>query len=77
MDLGRRIQAWREARGLSQRKLAGLVGVTPQAVCMWEKEAIWQNLPSTRNLTKLVKVFGISMERFYGPLPRPKKKAAA
>jgi transcriptional regulator with XRE-family HTH domain len=77
VDIGRRITAWREAKGLSQRKLAALVGVTPQAVCMWEKEATWQNVPSTRNLTKLVAVFGITMERFYGEVPKPKKKAAA
>jgi transcriptional regulator with XRE-family HTH domain len=77
VDIGRRITAWREAKGLSQRKLAQLVGVTPQAVCMWEKATPWQNLPSTRSLTKLVAVFGITMERFYGDPPKSKKKAAA
>jgi hypothetical protein len=44
---------------------------------MWEKQAAWQNVPSTRNLTKLVEVLGITMERFYGDVPKPKKRAAA
>lgn len=77
MNLGLRIAAWRKERGLSQRKLAALIGVTPQAVCMWESKKDWQNMPSTRSLTKLVEVLGVTMERFYGPLPKSKKRAAA
>ena len=76
MDLGARINVWRRHRKLSQRRLAALVGVTPQAVCMWEKQAKYENVPSTRNLAKLVEVLGVSMTRFYGPLPKLRKVAS-
>jgi transcriptional regulator with XRE-family HTH domain len=79
MELGPRIAAWRKHRGLSQRKLAALIEVTPQAVCMWESGASWRNLPSTKNLNKLVAALGLTMQRFYGPPPgtkRPRKEAA-
>lgn len=73
MDLTSRLKAWREHKGLSQRKLAKLLDVTPQCVCMWESG---NNLPSHRNLTKFVELMGITMPRLYGPLPKPKKVAA-
>jgi transcriptional regulator with XRE-family HTH domain len=77
MELGSRIKAWREHKGLSQRKLAALLDVTPQAVCMWESSKDWKNLPSTRNLTSfVVDVLGITMERFYGSVPKRKRAAA-
>ncbi|MEJ5330213.1 MAG: helix-turn-helix transcriptional regulator [Desulfobaccales bacterium] len=30
------LKAWRRRHGLSQRQLAGLLGVTPMAVAFWE-----------------------------------------
>ncbi len=76
MDLGARINVWRRHRKLSQRRLAALVGVTPQAVCMWEKPSKYDNVPSTRNLAKVIEALGVSMTRFYGPLPKLPKVAA-
>ncbi len=70
MELGLRIATWREHKRLSQRKLAALVEVTPQAVCMWESAKSWQNLPSTRNLDKVVEVLGLTMKQFYGRTPK-------
>jgi transcriptional regulator with XRE-family HTH domain len=73
MELSARIQAWRLHAGLSQRKLAALVDVSPASVCMWEKG---QNIPSTRSLTRLVGVLGLTMLKFYGTPPKTKKAAA-
>ena len=72
MDLAVRIAAWRRRHSWSQRKLAQLVGVTPQAVCMWETRSI---PPMPHNLAKLVEAFGITHERFYGRVPKPRKAA--
>lgn len=43
---------------------------------MWESDADWRNVPSTRNLAKIVGALGITMERFYGRVPKAKKAAA-
>lgn len=72
MYLGPRITAWREHKGLSQRKLAALVDVTPQAVCMWES-AKWRKTPSGKNLDKLLEVLGLTYVKFYGPLPKKRR----
>jgi hypothetical protein len=40
---------------------------------MWEKG---QNIPSTRSLTRLVGVLGLTMLKFYGTPPKTKKAAA-
>lgn len=75
MDFGPRIKAWREHLGLSQKELAEAIGVVPATVCMWESED-YEHGPNRKNLEELLKIFGITLLRFYGPLPRAKKKPA-
>jgi HTH-type transcriptional regulator/antitoxin HipB len=67
MDLGTRIAAWRKVKGLSQIELAAAVGVTKQAVSLWEKN---ESGIVNSTLERVAKAFGVSMERFWGRVPR-------
>lgn len=73
MTIGQRIRAWRESRGLSERQLAEAIGVTPPAVYQWERHG---KSPTIANLQEIADAIGVSMERFYGPIPKPKRKAS-
>lgn len=57
--LGQRIKACRQAAGISQEKVAELVGVSRQAVTKWETG---QSAPSTENLFKLAEIFGTTVD---------------
>ena len=59
MSLGNNIREHRKRSGLSQEKLAELVGVSRQAVTKWETG---QSAPSTDNLLRLAEIFGISLD---------------
>ncbi len=72
MNTGARIAAWRKHRRMSQRELAKAVGVTQGAVAQWEGEGT----PSLDNLGKIVDVLGLTMERFFGRLPKREAKAS-
>jgi transcriptional regulator with XRE-family HTH domain len=73
MTLGSRIAAWRKARGFSQGRLADAVEVTRAAVSQWEDN---QTSPSQAHLAAVVKKFGLTMEQFYGPLPKRERAAS-
>lgn len=64
MPLGNHIKENRKRCGLSQEKLAELVGVSRQAVTKWETA---QSAPSTDNLIRLAEVFDISLDRLLRP----------
>ena len=57
-SIHQRIAQAREARGLSQRQLAALVGVTQQAVSSWETYSI----PSARLLRQVCRELGLDYE---------------
>lgn len=59
MELGEKIRALRQNAGMSQEKVAELVGVSRQAVTKWE---VNQSAPSTENLFKLAEIFGTSVD---------------
>ncbi len=59
MSLGERIKEQRKNCGMSQEKVAELVGVSRQAVTKWETD---QSAPSTENLFKLAEIFGTSVD---------------
>lgn len=67
MDLGARIAAWRKHFGLPQRDLAVAAGVTVSAVSYWESG---KTTPTQANLAAIVEAFGLTMERFYGRVPK-------
>ena len=59
MTLGERIKAQRQRAGMSQEKVAELVGVSRQAVAKWESG---QSAPNTENLFKLADIFGTKVD---------------
>lgn len=59
MSLGGKIKEQRKHSGLSQEKVAELVGVSRQAVTKWETG---QSAPSTENLFKLAEIFGTTVD---------------
>lgn len=59
MSLSERIREQRLNAGLSQEKVAELVGVSRQAVTKWESG---QSAPSTENLLKLAEIFGTGLD---------------
>lgn len=59
MSLGERIKEQRKNCGMSQEKVAELVGVSRQAVTKWETD---QSAPSTENLFKLAEIFGTTAD---------------
>lgn len=63
MDYELKIRALREAKGVSQRKLAEDIGVSPGAVAQWELGA---TTPTTANLVALANVLGCSMDALFG-----------
>ena len=58
MSIGKNIRKLREARNLTQEKLAEKIDVTFQAVSSWERD---EYLPETANLIKLAEAFNVSV----------------
>lgn len=69
MELGARMAAWRKHKGLTQLQVAQACDppVTVAAVSYWESN---DTSPSQAHLRDFVKLLGITMERFYGRVPR-------
>ena len=65
MSLGEKIKACRQNAGMSQEKVAELVGVSRQAVTKWEAN---QSAPNTENLFKLAEI--LAQRSTYCLLPR-------
>ncbi len=59
MSLGERIKNQRTRAGLSQERVAELVGVSRQSVTKWESG---QSAPSTENLFRLAEIFGTTVD---------------
>lgn len=67
MTLGERIKAHRQQAGLSQEKMAELVGISRQAVTKWEAD---QSAPSTENLFRLAEIFGATVDLLLSDAPK-------
>ena len=61
--LGKRIARNRKRLGLTQDRLAELLGVTAQAVSKWEND---QSCPDIGTLPKLAEIFGITTDELLG-----------
>lgn len=59
MSQGERIKEARNRVGLSQDQLAKMLGITRNAISLWEKDV---NHPSGKNLRELAKIFGCEVE---------------
>ena len=63
MTLGKRIMQHRKKLGLTQDKLAELLGVTAQAVSKWEND---QSCPDITTLPRLAEIFHITTDALLG-----------
>ena len=74
--LSTQIKELRTQRGMSQEELAEVIGVTQQAVGLWERN---KGLPEAKNLIKLADYFKIPLEALLNseikpsnPIPKQK-----
>lgn len=67
MSFGAKIRDLREARGLSQSKIAELTGVSRNAVSQWEAGV---TEPTSRRLNILAKALGVTVEQLIAPPAR-------
>ena len=80
MSIAKRISEIRKQSGISQEKLAELVGVSRQAVTKWESG---KANPDTENLLRLAEIFGVSVDELcreepsINPLPKINPLVAA
>lgn len=80
MSIAKRISEIRKQSGISQEKLAELVGVSRQAVTKWESG---KANPDTENLLRLAEIFGVSVDELcreepsIKPLPKINPLVAA
>jgi transcriptional regulator with XRE-family HTH domain/KaiC/GvpD/RAD55 family RecA-like ATPase len=66
IDLGMRLKELRTKRGLSQKELAGLVGVTPSTISQVESNIIYPSLPA---LLKMAEILSVQMSSFFQDKP--------
>jgi transcriptional regulator with XRE-family HTH domain/KaiC/GvpD/RAD55 family RecA-like ATPase len=62
IDLGGRLKSVRLRKGLSQKELAGLVGVTPSTISQIESNLIYPSLPA---LVKIAQVLAVETAYFF------------
>ena len=66
MTTGQNIRAWRKHRGLTQKQLGQLCGISAAAVGSYEKGA---TLPKRRVVEKLAAALGVAAEKLTGDRP--------
>lgn len=76
MDARTRMKAWREALGMKKLEFARALEVWPSMVTMWESGE-YKLQPQPHHIDKLCAIAAISLSRFYGRLPRPKRQRRA
>ena len=65
MRIGEKIKELRIEKGLSQQKLAKLIGVSQKAVDYWERNI---NEPKASYIISLVKIFNMSFDEFFNEI---------
>ena len=63
VKIGMKIKALRKRDGVTQEKLADVLGVTPQAVSKWESE---NGYPDLEYLTPIANFFNITLDELFG-----------
>ncbi len=69
-DLGLRMKDLRKKKGMSQKELAGLVGVTPSTISQIESSTIYPSIPA---LFKIGEVLGVEISAFFQSLAGSEK----
>ena len=72
MTVGDRIAAWMKVKDVSPQQLAAGVGVTAAAVYQWLGTGKSKTMPSQESLEGVVEFLGLTMEAFYGRIPKPR-----
>ncbi len=62
-NLGLNIKNYRKSKGFTQEELAGMIGVTPQAVSRWESEA---GLPDVSLIVPIAQALNITTDMLLG-----------
>jgi transcriptional regulator with XRE-family HTH domain/KaiC/GvpD/RAD55 family RecA-like ATPase len=62
IDIGSRLKLLRVRQGISQKELAGLVGVTPSTISQIESNLIYPSIPA---LIKIAQVMSVDMSYFF------------
>ena len=62
-NLGANIRYFRKNKGFTQEELAGMLGVTPQAVSRWESEA---GLPDVSMIVPIAQTLNITTDALLG-----------
>ena len=68
MELKIKIREVREAKQMSQRKLAAACGFSPASVCLWERGIYY---PSLENLIKVAEVLEVRLTDLIEETPAP------
>ena len=68
MTLGTRIAAMRGYRRMSQETLGGLIGVSKQTICNWEKD---YRSPDAENIRNLCLTLGCTADYLLGLVNEP------
>lgn len=63
MNIGKIIKELREERGMSQDKLAQMIGVTQDSISLWEKN---KRIPNTPYIIALCKIFNVTSDYLLG-----------
>jgi transcriptional regulator with XRE-family HTH domain/KaiC/GvpD/RAD55 family RecA-like ATPase len=71
LNLGLRIKKLRLKRGLSQTKLAKLVGVNPSSISQVESNLVYPSLPA---LLKIAEVLAVNISSLFQQMPYQKKR---
>jgi len=61
-EIGKRIRAYHEQHGLSQKQMAELAGIAPSTLCKYEKG---QEMPSAPTLARIAAVMDCTMDYLY------------
>lgn len=67
--LGNRLKGLRNKKGMTQKELADMLGVTDGAVGMWERG---RREPGGDKLSQLARIFGVSVDYLLGHSDNPK-----
>ena len=66
--MGNIISSLRQEKGLTQRQLADMLGVTDKAVSKWERDIAF---PDTANIPRLAEILGVSLEDLMNAKAKP------
>lgn len=67
-EFAARLREIREAKGLSREELADRVGVSEEAIALWERA---QREPSMGNFVAVARALGVSLDAFLEPAKNP------